>query len=244
MLVVASDRVSVFDVVLPDLIPDKGRVLTALSTFWFEQTARPGAATTSCRPTPPTSPRPRAPTSPAGRCWCRRPSRCGSSASPGATCSGPRGPTTRRPARCGAARSRPGSARPSGSRSRSSRPPPRPTSGHDLPLSDTEAAELVGADLFERAPRRSRSRSTSSAPRTPPSGGSSSPTPSSSSAQVDGELVVIDEMLTPDSSRYWGADEYARRDVAAVVRQAVRARPLPVDRVEPGAAGAADARRR
>ena len=39
MLVVASDRVSVFDVVLPDLIPDKGRVLTALSTFWFEQTA-------------------------------------------------------------------------------------------------------------------------------------------------------------------------------------------------------------
>ncbi len=43
MLVVASDRVSVFDVVLPDLIPDKGRVLTALSTFWFEQTARPRA---------------------------------------------------------------------------------------------------------------------------------------------------------------------------------------------------------
>src|SRR6476661_10289856 len=39
MLVVASDRVSVFDVVLPDLIPDKGRVLTALSTFWFDRTA-------------------------------------------------------------------------------------------------------------------------------------------------------------------------------------------------------------
>ena len=39
MLVVASDRISVFDVVLPDEIPDKGRALTALSTFWFEQTA-------------------------------------------------------------------------------------------------------------------------------------------------------------------------------------------------------------
>src|SRR3954469_4178537 len=38
MLVVASDRISVFDVVLEDEIPDKGRVLTALSTFWFEQT--------------------------------------------------------------------------------------------------------------------------------------------------------------------------------------------------------------
>ncbi|MEP6625215.1 MAG: phosphoribosylaminoimidazolesuccinocarboxamide synthase, partial [Acidimicrobiia bacterium] len=39
ILMVASDRISVFDVVLPDLIPDKGRVLTALSTFWFDFTA-------------------------------------------------------------------------------------------------------------------------------------------------------------------------------------------------------------
>ena len=39
MLIVASDRISVFDVVLPDEIPDKGRVLTGLSTFWFEHTA-------------------------------------------------------------------------------------------------------------------------------------------------------------------------------------------------------------
>ena len=38
MLMVASDRVSVFDVVLPDQIPDKGRVLTGLSHFWFERT--------------------------------------------------------------------------------------------------------------------------------------------------------------------------------------------------------------
>ena len=38
LLVVASDRLSAFDVVLDDPVPDKGRVLTALSTFWFEQT--------------------------------------------------------------------------------------------------------------------------------------------------------------------------------------------------------------
>src|SRR3954465_10993828 len=38
ILLVATDRVSVFDVVLPDVIPDKGRVLTALSYFWFERT--------------------------------------------------------------------------------------------------------------------------------------------------------------------------------------------------------------
>ncbi len=39
LLLVASDRVSVFDVVLPTPIPDKGRVLTALSLWWFDQLA-------------------------------------------------------------------------------------------------------------------------------------------------------------------------------------------------------------
>ena len=38
LLMVASDRMSAFDVVLPDAIPDKGRVLTQLSRFWFERT--------------------------------------------------------------------------------------------------------------------------------------------------------------------------------------------------------------
>ena len=39
LLLVASDRISTFDVVLPTEIPDKGRVLTGLSRFWFAQTA-------------------------------------------------------------------------------------------------------------------------------------------------------------------------------------------------------------
>ncbi len=39
LLLVASDRISAFDVVLPTEIPDKGRVLTGLSRFWFAQTA-------------------------------------------------------------------------------------------------------------------------------------------------------------------------------------------------------------
>src|SRR2546430_4934890 len=38
LLLVASDRISVFDVVLPTEIPDKGRVLTGLSGFWFSRT--------------------------------------------------------------------------------------------------------------------------------------------------------------------------------------------------------------
>lgn len=39
MLLVASDRISAFDVVLPTAIPDKGRLLTGLSRFWFAETA-------------------------------------------------------------------------------------------------------------------------------------------------------------------------------------------------------------
>jgi phosphoribosylaminoimidazole-succinocarboxamide synthase len=36
LLLVASDRISIYDVVMPDLIPDKGRVLTGMSVYWFE----------------------------------------------------------------------------------------------------------------------------------------------------------------------------------------------------------------
>ena len=36
LLIVTTDRISVFDVILPDLVPTKGKLLTELSTFWFE----------------------------------------------------------------------------------------------------------------------------------------------------------------------------------------------------------------
>jgi phosphoribosylaminoimidazole-succinocarboxamide synthase len=39
LLIVATDRLSAFDVVLPTPIPDKGRILTAMSNFWFARTA-------------------------------------------------------------------------------------------------------------------------------------------------------------------------------------------------------------
>ncbi|MEE8339987.1 MAG: phosphoribosylaminoimidazolesuccinocarboxamide synthase, partial [Xanthomonadales bacterium] len=39
MLIVASDRLSAFDVVLPDPIPGKGEILTRISNFWFQRTA-------------------------------------------------------------------------------------------------------------------------------------------------------------------------------------------------------------
>ena len=59
LLLVASDRISTFDVVLPTEVPDKGRVLTGLSAFWFARTEeicpnhllalRPDGRSTECR---------------------------------------------------------------------------------------------------------------------------------------------------------------------------------------------------
>src|SRR3954462_11917844 len=37
LLIIATDRISAFDVVMPNGIPDKGKVLTALSLFWFDK---------------------------------------------------------------------------------------------------------------------------------------------------------------------------------------------------------------
>jgi phosphoribosylaminoimidazole-succinocarboxamide synthase len=51
LLMVASDRISAYDVVLPTLIPEKGKVLTGLSAFWFERTA--GIVANHCLPAEP-----------------------------------------------------------------------------------------------------------------------------------------------------------------------------------------------
>src|SRR5262249_33084988 len=40
LLIIATDRLSAFDVVLPTPIPDKGRVLTQISAFWFQRTSK------------------------------------------------------------------------------------------------------------------------------------------------------------------------------------------------------------
>ena len=56
LLLVASDRISAFDVVLPTPIPDKGRVLTGLSRYWFAETERAGIMTNHLLSTSPDRP--------------------------------------------------------------------------------------------------------------------------------------------------------------------------------------------
>ena len=156
LLLVASDRISAFDVVLPTPIPDKGRVLTALSLHWFALTGdivRNHVISAQRRRL---SRRARAIPSLAGRALLVRrlemlPLECvvrGYLA--GSGLEGLR--AHRRRLRHSAARR--ACARPTGCRARSSRPRPRRPSGHDENITAEQGIELVG----ERALPRGRAR--------------------------------------------------------------------------------------
>jgi phosphoribosylaminoimidazole-succinocarboxamide synthase len=206
MLVVASDRVSVFDVVLPDLVPDKGRVLTALSTFWFEQTEH--LAPNHLVSSDPTDFPETAGAEVAGRAMLVK------AAQPVRLECVARGylfgsawsdyQETGRVA---------GRPLPSGLRQAEQLPTPifTPTTkadaGHDLPLGDAEAAALVGADRYEELRDLTLAVYSFGAAHAAERGLILADT-KLEFGEVDGQLLVIDEMLTPDSSRYWGADEY------------------------------------
>ncbi len=205
LLVVASDRVSVFDVVLPDEIPDKGRVLTGVSQFWFDQTAGivPNHVI-SCDPTD----FPETAGDVGGRAMLVR---------------------ATRPIRLecvvrgylfGAAWAEyqdrgtvGGFSVPAGMQQAEQLPAPRftPTtkaeSGHDRPLTASEAAELVGADVYERVRDLSVEMYSLGARRAHESGLVLADT-KFEFGMLDDEIIVIDEMMTPDSSRYWPLASY------------------------------------
>jgi phosphoribosylaminoimidazole-succinocarboxamide synthase len=205
LLLVASDRVSVFDVVLPDEIPDKGRVLTGVSQYWFNQTADivPNHVISS----DPTD-FPETAGAVQGRAMVVR---------------------ATRPIRLecvvrgylfGSAwneyneRGTIGGLKvPEGLQQAERLPEPlfTPTtkadSGHDLPLNASEAADLVGADLYEQLRDLSIRIYTLGAARAHDSGLVLADT-KFEFGELDDKVFVIDEMMTPDSSRYWPLDAY------------------------------------
>jgi phosphoribosylaminoimidazole-succinocarboxamide synthase len=206
MLIVASDRISVFDVVLDDEIPDKGRVLTGLSTFWFDRTAAvfPNHLISADPTDFPETSGPEV----AGRAMLVRASRpvrleCiargylfGSAWSE----YDERGTVSGRPL-------------PAGLQQAERLPEPifttttKAEEGHDLTLTEAEATELVGADLYERIATATLEVYRFGAAHAEACGVILADT-KLEFGTIDGELLVIDEMLTPDSSRYWAAEDY------------------------------------
>jgi len=208
LLLVATDRLSAFDVVFDQPIPDKGAVLTRLSTWWFEQLAPLGrshfvSADPAALPEPA-----RAPEMASRSMLVRRAERIdaecvvrGYLAGSGWAEYGRTG------AVCG-------HRLPDGLREADPLPEPiftpstKAEVGHDENISREQLADAVGADLARQLEERSIALYREGARRAEAVGLILADT-KFEFGWIDGELAVIDEVLTPDSSRFWDAAHYA-----------------------------------
>jgi phosphoribosylaminoimidazole-succinocarboxamide synthase len=196
LLLVASDRISTFDVVLPTAIPDKGRVLTGLSGFWFSLlqsivpnhmlAIRDDARSMECR---------RLDMLPiecvvrgyvAGSAW--------------------------KDYRATGATS--GHTLPEGLRESDKLPEPiftpatKAQTGHDENISRDQAAELVGAQRLAEIEQICIELYATAANHAATRGIIIADTKFELGLDANGNLVLGDEALTPDSSRFWPADSY------------------------------------
>ncbi len=197
LLLVASDRISTFDVVLPTEIPDTGRVLTGLSAWWFARTrdivgnhlvaVRPDGRSLECR---------RLEMLPvefvvrgylAGSGWSEY-------QEAGAVC---------------------GHMLPPGLVESARLPEPiltpatKADEGHDLNITEAEAEELCGGTPYRAAREAALALYRYAAERVEASGLVLADTKFEFGLDPAGIVTLGDEALTPDSSRYWPADEYA-----------------------------------
>jgi phosphoribosylaminoimidazole-succinocarboxamide synthase len=197
LLLVASDRISTFDVVLPTEIPDKGRVLTGLSAFWFARTRdvvpnhllalRSDGRSMECR---------RLTMLPI-ECVVR-----GYLSGSGWKDYGKTG------AVCG-------HTLPSGLVESAQLPEPiftpstKAASGHDQNIDRAQAAVLIGEDRFDEVERVSLELYRTASAYARERGIIIADTKFELGLDEQARLVLGDEAFTPDSSRFWPADEYA-----------------------------------
>jgi phosphoribosylaminoimidazole-succinocarboxamide synthase len=196
LLLVASDRISTFDVVLPTEIPDKGRVLTGLSGFWFTLlrsivpnhllAIRDDARSMECR---------RLEMLPI-ECVVR-----GYLAGSGWKDYRATGATS-------------GHRLPEGLRESDKLPEPiftpatKAQEGHDENITRAQAAELVGARRLDEVERVAIELYRTAADYALGQGIIIADTKFELGLDAEGRLVLGDEAFTPDSSRFWPADAY------------------------------------
>ncbi len=208
LLLVATDRLSAFDVVFEDPIPDKGRVLTQLSAYWFERLADLGpthylsVARTDL-------PEEATLQELAGRTMlCRRAQRIDAECVVRGYLAGSGWAEYQRSGTVV------GHSLPPRLREADRLPEPiftpstKAEVGHDENITREELAEQVGTDLARQLERRSLELYAAGARRAEEVGLILADT-KFEFGWIDGELALIDEVLTPDSSRFWDAGHYA-----------------------------------
>ena len=208
LLIVASDRLSAFDVVMNEQVPNKGRVLTAISAFWFDHLsdiAPNHLISTDLADFPEGAKDPEL----AGRTMYVRkadmlPIEC-------IVRGYITGSAWKEYSRAGTMH---GTELPEGLLESQKLPEPVFTPStkaedglHDENISFGQAVEMVGSDIAERARDISLRLYTAGAEWAAERGIIIADTKFELGI-VDGELVVADEMLTPDSSRFWPADQW------------------------------------
>jgi phosphoribosylaminoimidazole-succinocarboxamide synthase len=225
LLLVASDRISTFDVVLPTEIPDKGRVLTGLSGFWFARTSgvipnhllelRDDGRSTECR---------RLEMLPiecvvrgylAGSGWKDY-------LATGAVC---------------------GHTLPAGLSESEQLPQPiftpatKAQSGHDENIDRATAVELVGRERFDEVERTALELYAFASAHARARGIILADTKLEFGIDETGQLMLGDEAFTPDSSRFWPVDDYEPgRTPPSFDKQFVRnyCETLGWDKTDPG----------
>ena len=235
LLMVATDRISAFDVVLPTAIPGKGTVLTQMSRWWFGRTA--GICPNHLLPDDPA-------VLPAEQRddWLARSMRVKRAERIDIECvvrgfiSGSGWKEYR------AEGTLAGEALPAGLRESARLPEPRFTpaakndAGHDENISRAALAKVVGTEMAQRLEQLSLALYAAAAAHAESRGIYLADTKFEFGI-VDGQLTLIDEVLTPDSSRYWLVSEWAEgHGVTSFDKQYVRdyLETLDWDKTAPG----------
>jgi phosphoribosylaminoimidazole-succinocarboxamide synthase len=211
LILVATDRISAFDYVLGSGIPDKGRVLNQLSAFWFARTGGiiPNHLISTNVADYPDAARAFAPQLEGRSLLARR--------------------TTPLPVECVARGYISGSgwkdyqatgeicgvALPKGLRESDRLPEPlftpatKADTGHDENISEAAAANVVGTELLARLKALTLELYAHGVAHAESKGIILADTKFEFGLTDAGELLLIDEMMTPDSSRYWPKDTYS-----------------------------------
>jgi phosphoribosylaminoimidazole-succinocarboxamide synthase len=217
LLLVATDRISAFDIVFEEGIPDKGRVLTGLSDFWLDRldAARPHHRISTdvdelIAHTPSLAPHRVALAGRAMRCVRARPIPVECVVRGYLDGSG-----WREYQETGAVT---GIELPAGLRRGDELPDPiftpatKAAEGHDINISYAQLLDSVGDSLAERLRDRSLALYRQGLAHARERGLILADTKFEfgwDSAGPDGELLLIDEVLTPDSSRFWDAEQWS-----------------------------------